>query len=148
MYSNKELESQHENDYLNDSDKLDVACPLGQQLIGAIFGFLLGFLSLLLIGESRWIISLSISFGTTFGTLASRVSSPIYVIFKEFCTVFVMAEFFCLLSFVFISCGSMLGLLITSIFVASASSTLRSLFFMGYSPMNIDSKKLSGTITV
>jgi hypothetical protein len=147
MYD-KGLESQHENNCFQDSSNLDVACPLGQQLIGAIFGFLLGFLSLLLIGESRWIISLSVSFGTTFGTLASRVSNPIDVIFKEFCTVFAMAEFFCLMSFIFISCESMFGLLIVSFFVAIASSTIRSLFFMGYAPMKNDMAKLYGTVTV
>ena len=105
---------------------LDVACPLGQQLIGALFGFILAYIGVLCSGPSVALISGLLAIGTSFGTLAAAVANPFDVVFKEFLAIFLIAETLCLVCFLVVGCEHLISLLVVSTFVSVVSSTARS----------------------
>lgn len=138
MNSDQGLPNHYEEDE-SDTTSLasDIACPLGQQLIGALFGFLLAYIGLLSYGPLLLPLSGLLATGTSFGTLAAAVSNPFDIIFKEFLAIFLIAEILCLGFFSVIGLGSLPSLLLASIVVSGASSTARStLQLFGFFKMN------------
>ena len=127
MKSDQEL-----SNYIGDDEgdttslALDVACPLGQQLIGALLGFLLAYIGILCSGPSIALISGLLAVGTSFGTLAAAVTNPFDVLFKEFLAIFLIAVVLCLVCFLVIGCEHLISLLVVSTFVSVSSSTARS----------------------
>ena len=105
---------------------IDVACPIGQQLIGALFGFLLAYIGFLIVGESKVVLSVLLAFGTSFGTLAAAVTDPFDIFLIELLAHFSIAGVLCLLSFYVLGCGSMLLLILVSVLVSGMLSAVRS----------------------
>ena len=119
-----------EDDEVDTSSALDVACPVGQQLIGALFGFLTAYIGLLCCGNSKIVLSLLLSVGASFGTLAAAVYNPFDIALRDFLPIFLTAEIICMAIFSIVDCGSMPTLLVTSMLVSFVSSNVRFMFRM------------------
>ena len=111
----------------------DAACPIGQQLIGMLFGFLLAVISLLSFGNLKIMVSCCLAIGSSFGSLAAAVSNPLEISCREFLMVFAINEMLCIASFSVFDCGSMATVFFVSVFVAGVSFPLRQvLYFIGF----------------
>lgn len=112
------------------SSIIDTACPIGQQLIGLLCGFLLAYISLLSFGNLKFVVSCFLAIGSSFGSLAAAVSSPLDISCREFLIVFAINEMLCLTSFSVFDCGSMATVLSVSVFVAGVSFPLRQVLYL------------------
>jgi hypothetical protein len=111
----------------------DAACPIGQQLIGVLFGFLMAVIGLLLFGNLKIMVSCCLAAGSAFGSLAAAISNPLEISYREFLVVFTINEMLSLASFSVFDCGSMATVFFVSLFVAGVSSPLRQvLHFTGF----------------
>ena len=109
----------------------DFACPVGQQLIGVLFGFLLAYIAFLCFGPVFVTICCALSIGSTFGSLAAAVSNPLDITAREFTTFFIINMTLCVVSFTISGVGNMLGILAVSAFNGAISPSVRS--FLHYS---------------
>lgn len=122
-------------DYEGDGDVSvvaeDFACPIGQQLIGVLLGFLLAYVAFLCEGANVVIISCALAIGSTFGSLAAAVSNPVDITAREFSTIFIISMIICCVCFTIFGAGNMLGILAVSVFNSAISLSIRS--FLHYS---------------
>jgi hypothetical protein len=103
----------------------DAACPIGQQLIGMLFGFLMAVICLLSFGNLKITVSCCLAIGSSFGSLAAAISNPLEISCREFLIIFTINEMLCLASFSVFDCGSIATVFFVSLFVAGVSSPLR-----------------------
>jgi hypothetical protein len=62
-------------DFVGCDEGFEPSCPIAQQLIGSLFGFICGFIVHLILKFSV-IVLFSIALGSSFGILGSRISNP------------------------------------------------------------------------
>ena len=109
----------------------DFACPIGQQLIGVLFGFLLAYIAFLCFGPTFVTICCALSTGSTFGSLAAAVSNPVDISAREFTIIFTINMILCAVCFTISGTENMLGILAVSVFNGAISPSIRS--FLHYS---------------
>lgn len=112
---------------------IDAACPIGQQLIGMLLGFLLAVIGLLLFGNLKIMVSGCLAIGSSFGSLAAGVSNPLEISCREFLLVFAINSLLSLASFSVFDHGTMATVFFVSLLVAGVSFPIRQvLFFTGF----------------
>lgn len=109
--------------------KFEPPCPIAQQMLGVLFGFMLGLTAQVLVGTNL-ICLFFVSFGCVFGILGSAVANPIEIRPSEFIklgsVVYVFSIGISILLFSIID--SIAGIMLLSIVCSSFASVVRNMF--------------------
>lgn len=96
------------------------SCSTAQQMVGALFGFLLGYGTYLLFGRGI-LLYLALCVGSSFGVLGSRIENPFEIDQNHWARLFVICCAICW-PLHFLAYFSMFGILLLSVFVSIFSS--------------------------
>ena len=116
------------DDVDDDNDKIllshtMVPCPMGQQLVGCMFGFLIGFTVYAIIGKGLFTL-FAISSGVSFGILGSRNFDDIKIPVPEWTQLCIIA-FLVSIPFSSFQYFDVIGLFCLSLIVSILSGTLK-----------------------
>lgn len=112
-----------EDDDNNKLDVMDIPCPMAQQMIGCMFGFMIGYSTYSLFGKG--ILTLfAISSGVSFGLLGSRNSNTINIEIKEWVQVCMIA-FVVSIPFSSLQYFDVVGIFCLSLIMSLLSGTLK-----------------------
>ena len=117
------LDKNHTND--------DVPCPCAQQLIGTLFGSLLGFNALLLAGRTNpLLVLLCMSAGISIGTVFSGHPSLGLANFRTTCILFIASVILCyLISSYIVPVDTLFGIVMVCIVGSTAASAAINAWF-------------------
>jgi hypothetical protein len=101
------------------TEDLEIAAPChcGRGLLGSLFGFIIGYIFILLLSNLNLLGTLLVSFFTTFGYLGSAVENPFDINFKLFSMIFLFS--FSLYEILFFVFPEFIGLFLSSLIVGN-----------------------------
>jgi len=106
--------------YYDTEHSYEPSCSTAQQMVGALFGFMLGYGIYLLFGPGL-ILYISLCAGSSFGVLGSRIENPLEIDQNHWARLFVLCCLFCW-PLHWLAYFNMFGILILSVSVSILSS--------------------------